>query len=100
VNAGETIVRRVLQVETQFVVPLYQRRHSWEHDKDKDPLDQLRNDLLVVLLGTRRRPPALVPGAIHDRAGRGLDGGSYQHQERAAGHPAVGREADVASAIH
>ena len=48
-KASETTVRQVLQGETQFVVPLYQRRYSWEHDKDKDPLGQLLNDLLQLV---------------------------------------------------
>jgi Protein of unknown function DUF262 len=49
VKASETTVRQVLQGETQFVVPLDQRRYSWEHDRDKDPLGQLWNDLLQLV---------------------------------------------------
>ena len=30
-------------------MPLYQRRYSWEHDKDKDPLGQLWNDPLQLV---------------------------------------------------
>jgi hypothetical protein len=30
VKASETTVREVLQGEKQYVVPLYQRRYSWE----------------------------------------------------------------------
>ncbi len=41
VKASETTVREVLQGEKQYVVPLYQRRYSWERKDDKDPLDQL-----------------------------------------------------------
>lgn len=48
-KANETTVRQVLQGETQYVVPLYQRRYSWEHDRDKDPLGQLWNDLMLLV---------------------------------------------------
>ncbi|MCO1657352.1 GmrSD restriction endonuclease domain-containing protein [Pseudonocardia humida] len=47
-KASETTVGQFLQGETQFVVPLYQRRYSWQHGKDKDHLGQLWDDLMVL----------------------------------------------------
>ncbi|WP_433277474.1 GmrSD restriction endonuclease domain-containing protein [Pseudonocardia xinjiangensis] len=48
-KASESTVRQVLQGETQYVVPLYQRRYSWQHGKEKDPLGQLWDDLMVLV---------------------------------------------------
>jgi alkylated DNA nucleotide flippase Atl1 len=45
VKASETTVREILQGEKQYVVPLYQRRYSWEKQDDKDPLTQLWDDI-------------------------------------------------------
>lgn len=42
-KASETTVR-----EKQYVVPLYQRRYSWERKDDKDPLNQLWDDILSL----------------------------------------------------
>ncbi|MGH3674009.1 MAG: GmrSD restriction endonuclease domain-containing protein [Pseudonocardiaceae bacterium] len=47
-KASETTVRDVLQGEKQYVVPLYQRRYSWERKDDKDPLNQLWDDVLSL----------------------------------------------------
>jgi alkylated DNA nucleotide flippase Atl1 len=47
VKASETTLRSLLQGERQYVVPLYQRRYSWER---KD-LDQLWHDLVSVADG-------------------------------------------------
>lgn len=47
-KASETTVREVLQGEKQYVVPLYQRRYSWERKDDKDPLNQLWDDILLL----------------------------------------------------
>ncbi|MGH3887241.1 MAG: DUF262 domain-containing protein, partial [Pseudonocardiaceae bacterium] len=47
-KASETTVREVLQGEKQYVVPLYQRRYSWERKDDKDPLNQLWDDILSL----------------------------------------------------
>ncbi|MGH4014735.1 MAG: GmrSD restriction endonuclease domain-containing protein [Pseudonocardiaceae bacterium] len=44
-KATETTVRDVLQGQQQYVVPLYQRRYSWERKDDKDPLNQLWDDI-------------------------------------------------------
>jgi len=48
VKASETTVREILQGEKQYVVPLYQRRYSWEKKDDKDPLSQLWDDILSL----------------------------------------------------
>jgi alkylated DNA nucleotide flippase Atl1 len=48
VKASETTVREVLQGEKQYVVPLYQRRYSWERKDDKDPLNQLWDDIMSL----------------------------------------------------
>jgi alkylated DNA nucleotide flippase Atl1 len=48
VKATETTVREILQGEKQYVVPLYQRRYSWEKKDDKDPLAQLWDDILLM----------------------------------------------------
>lgn len=47
-KASETTVREVLQGEKQYVVPLYQRRYSWESKEGKDPLAQLWDDILLL----------------------------------------------------
>ena len=47
-KAIETTVRESLQGEKQYVVPLYQRRYSWERKDDKDPLNQLWDDILLL----------------------------------------------------
>lgn len=47
-KASETTVRDVLQGEKQYVVPLYQRRYSWERKDDKDPLNQLWDDIMSL----------------------------------------------------
>ncbi len=47
-KATETTVREVLQGEKQYVVPLYQRRYSWERKEDKDPLGQLWDDIIAL----------------------------------------------------
>lgn len=47
-KATETTIREVLQGEKQYVVPLYQRRYSWENTADKDPLTQLWDDILEL----------------------------------------------------
>jgi alkylated DNA nucleotide flippase Atl1 len=47
-KASETTVREVLQGEKQYFVPLYQRRYSWERKDDKDPLNQLWDDVLAL----------------------------------------------------
>ncbi len=47
-KASETTVREVLQGEKQYVIPLYQRRYSWERKDDKDPLNQLWDDILSL----------------------------------------------------
>ncbi|MGH3904298.1 MAG: GmrSD restriction endonuclease domain-containing protein [Pseudonocardiaceae bacterium] len=44
-KASETTAREVLQGEKQYVVPLYQRRYSWEPKDGKDPLNQLWEDV-------------------------------------------------------
>lgn len=48
-KATETTVREILQGEKQYVVPLYQRRYSWERKEDKDPLNQLWDDVLTLV---------------------------------------------------
>jgi len=47
VKANETTLRNLLQGERQYVVPLYQRRYSWE----RRDLQQLWNDLITVTEG-------------------------------------------------
>lgn len=47
-KASETTVREILQGEKQYVVPLYQRRYSWERKDDKDPLNQLWDDIMLL----------------------------------------------------
>lgn len=47
-KASETTVREVLQGEKQYVVPLYQRRYSWERKDEKDPLNQLWDDIVSL----------------------------------------------------
>jgi uncharacterized protein with ParB-like and HNH nuclease domain len=44
-KASETTVQEVLQGKKQYVVPLYQRRYSWESKDGKNPLDQLWDDI-------------------------------------------------------
>ncbi|MDQ3276392.1 MAG: DUF262 domain-containing protein [Actinomycetota bacterium] len=47
-KASETTVREILQGEKQYVIPLYQRRYSWERKDDKDPLNQLWDDIMLL----------------------------------------------------
>jgi uncharacterized protein with ParB-like and HNH nuclease domain len=47
-KASETTVREILQGEKQYVVPLYQRRYSWQRVEDKDPLNQLWDDIMLL----------------------------------------------------
>ncbi|MCA1703894.1 MAG: DUF262 domain-containing protein, partial [Actinobacteria bacterium] len=47
-KASEATVREILQGEKQYVVPLYQRRYSWERKDDKDPLNQLWDDIMLL----------------------------------------------------